>query len=84
MTSYLVELYVPQAERHSIPPGTGPVRHLLSIVIPVDELCFCLLEGRSGAAVAAHLDAAGLEAERIVEVLIDPAPERSWRCTDPS
>ena len=64
MATYLVELYAP---RGSAPATDGlrtatatGVRHLQTIVVPVDEIAYCVIEAPSTAAVAELLEAAGL------------------------
>jgi hypothetical protein len=74
VATYLVELYAP---RGSAPATDGlrtatatGVRHLQTIVVPVDEIAYCVIEAPSTAAVAELLEAAGLEAERIIGVTL--------------
>jgi Protein of unknown function (DUF4242) len=74
MAAYLVELYAP---RGSAPATDGllratatGVRHLQTIVLPVDETAYCVIEAPSTAAVAELVEAAGLEAERIIGVTL--------------
>lgn len=71
MATYLVELYVPRGSAPAtdgLRAGGGAIRHLQTIVVPVDEIAYCLIEAPSTAAVAELLAAAGLEAERIIGV----------------
>ena len=62
MAAYLVELYAP---RGSAPATDGlrtatatGVRHLQTIVVPVDEIAYCLIEAPSTATVAELVEAA--------------------------
>jgi hypothetical protein len=64
VTTYLIELYVP---RGSSVPATGSALHLRTILVPSDEIAYCLLEAPSVVAAADLAAKLGLEPERIVE-----------------
>jgi len=79
MTSYVVEAYTPatadlkpietaarQAAAAMTARGT-PVRYLQSIFVPLDEICFHLLEGPSTDAVHEVAGRAGIVPQRILE-----------------
>jgi hypothetical protein len=73
---YLVEFYSPRGSAPATERLTGAaatagrsLQHLWTILVPVDEIAFCLVEAPSAAIVAGLADAAGLEPERIVEAL---------------
>jgi len=90
MPSYVVETYVPaerregfertvaqlraacEAERTS--PDRAAVRHLRSFLMPGDEMGFHVLEAAAATRVAAVTEAAGIEVERVVEVVTVDAP----------
>ena len=78
MPEYLVELYSVTANPDPIAlsrlaVGTS-VRYLRSIVIPGDETCLHLVEAASVEEVAAALEQAGLQADRIVVAVGLQAP----------
>lgn len=78
---FLVEAYAPstsqfdhlseQARRAAgddgLPSGQ-PIKHIRSIHVPDDEICFHLFEADSAEALAAAIAEAELRAQRIVEV----------------
>jgi hypothetical protein len=79
MTSYVVEAYTPatadlepieaaarQAAAEMSASGM-PVRYIRSIFVPLDEVCFFLLEGPSAEAVDQVAGRAGIVAQRILE-----------------
>ena len=79
MTSYLLEVYTPataalepietaarRAAAAMSASGT-PVRYVRSIFVPLDEICFHLLEAPSAEAVHEITARAGIVAQRIVE-----------------
>jgi hypothetical protein len=73
--SFLVESYTPaatpltdtKARLQDAAAGTG-VRYARSILVPEDEICFHLVDAPSVASVDAVVRAAGIEAQRIMEV----------------
>lgn len=76
MATYLIELYLPRgstlpSQRLKTATAAAPFRHLRTIVVPVDEIGYCLVEATSAAAVAELAQAAGLEPERIVEAITE-------------
>jgi uncharacterized protein DUF4242 len=79
MTSYVVEAYTPatadlepietaarQAAAEMSAGGT-PVRYVRSIFVPLDEICFHLLEGPSAETVDEVAGRAGIVPQRILE-----------------
>lgn len=85
MAKYLIELYVPRGSARTterlttaVAAAGAPLRHLQTIVVPTDEIGFCLVEAPSLAAVAELAEAAGLEPERIVEAEAD----KGWAVPD--
>ena len=79
MTSYVVEAYTPatadlepietaarQAAAEMSANGM-PVRYVRSIFVPLDEVCFHLLEGPSAEAVDAVAGRAGIVPQRILQ-----------------
>jgi hypothetical protein len=77
MTCYLVELYAPRGAtcapceiKAAIVSAGLSLRYLRTILVPSDETCFCLIEAPSAKAIAELTDAAGVEAERIVEAVL--------------
>jgi Protein of unknown function (DUF4242) len=79
MTSYVVEAYTPatadlepieiaarQAAAAMRASGT-PIRYVRSIFVPLDEVCFYLLEGPSPEAVNQVAARAGIVPQRILE-----------------
>ena len=76
--TFLVEAYAPASSelaalsRHADAAAaseTGaPIRHIRSILVPEDEICFHLFEASSADTVARALGNADLRAQRIVEV----------------
>ena len=62
MATYLIELYVP----HGSPLLATNLR---TILVPSDELGFCLVDAPSAAAAGELAATLGLEPERIVEAL---------------
>jgi len=78
---YLVERYEPASPADwpgaagllggTVPDGTEtPIRHVLSTLIPADEISLTLFEAPSEAALADALAAGGLPFIRIVEVVV--------------
>jgi hypothetical protein len=82
MATYAVETYMSRVEGsdldalasklrnadESVFEGRA-VRYLGSVYIPVDEICFHLIEGPSAAAVRRACGLAGLVAERVVQAV---------------
>ena len=79
MTSYVIEVYTPatadlepieraarRAAAEMSASGT-PVRYVRSIFVPVDEICFHLLDGPSPQAVREVAGRAGIVPQRILE-----------------
>jgi Protein of unknown function (DUF4242) len=79
MTSYVIEVYTPataelepieraarRAAAEMSANGT-PVRYLRSIFVPLDEICFHLLDGPSAEAVQEVAGRAGIVPQRILE-----------------
>jgi len=75
MTLYLVEAYVPQLDEARArtlagearsAAGAMAIRHLSSIFVPEDDLCFHLLEAGSADSVREAWRRAGLPFERVV------------------
>jgi hypothetical protein len=69
--SYLVEVYVPNAEdaraaARQLRREAGPVRYVRMTFLPGDETCFHLVEAVSEDAVAEVCRRAGLRSARIV------------------
>jgi hypothetical protein len=52
------------------------VRHVRSFLVPDDEMGFHVLEARTAADVARVTEAAGIEVERVVEVVTVDVPGR--------
>ena len=80
MAKYLIELYVPCGSARATERLTAavaavgaPLRHLQTILVPTDEIGFCLVEAPSLTAVAELAEAAGLQPERIVEAVASHA-----------
>jgi hypothetical protein len=78
VTKYLIELYVPRGSAPAterlttaVAAAGAPLRHLQTILVPADEIGFCLVEAPSVAAVAELAESAGLEPERIVEAVAE-------------
>ena len=74
MPSYLVEVYVPNAEdaraaARQLRREAGPVRYVRMTFLPGDETCFHLLVADSEDAVAEACRRAGLGSPRIVPAL---------------
>ena len=78
---YLVERYEPAPPADwpgaagllggTVPDGTEPpIRHVLSTLIPADEISLTLFEAPSEAALADALAAGGLQFIRIVEAVV--------------
>lgn len=75
---FLVEAYAPgsselaalsrQADAAAALEPGAPIRHIRSILVPEDEICFHLFEAGSADIVARALGKADLRAQRIVEV----------------
>ena len=66
MATYLIEIYVP---RYSSPLGGGSSPRVRTIVVPSDEIGYCLVEAPSAVAAAELAVTLGLEPERIVEAV---------------
>jgi hypothetical protein len=80
MDHYLVELYLPrrdqsalaaavmraQAVSDQLASGGTHVRYVLTIFVPVDEVCFHLFEAESAEAVARAAERASISSARIV------------------
>jgi len=73
----LIEVYAPRGSTSAgeqlataNAAAASPLRHLQTIVVPADEIGFYVVESPSLGAVAELARAAGLEPERIVEVVI--------------
>jgi hypothetical protein len=66
VTTYLIELYVPRSS--SVPVG-GSALDLHTILVPSDEIAYCLVEASSAGAAADLAATLGLEPERIVEAV---------------
>ena len=66
VTTYLIEIYVP---RHSSPLREGSAPQVRTIVVPSDEIGYCLVEAPSAVAAAELAATLGLEPERIVEAV---------------
>ena len=85
MPTYLVERYAPaKAGRPPASPALsgegfqgpdGGIRHVLSTLIPRDELVLSLYESPSEASLAASLAARGVSFIRIVEAVLQGAEE---------
>ena len=85
MPEFLVELYVPKADRAPVAVWaerlTGaaaeltaegrPVRLLRSILVPEDETCFLLVEACSAATAREAATRAALSFERVAEATVD-------------
>jgi len=72
MATYLIELYVPRGAgiaTERLTAAAAGIRPLRTIVVPADEVGYCLVEAPSAAALAELAEAAGIEPERIVEAL---------------
>jgi len=82
MPSFVVDTYVPADARDRFARAVEdlraaidedralrPVRHLRSFVAPADEMGFHVLEATSAADVTRLTSAAGIEVERVVEVV---------------
>ena len=67
MTTYLIELYVSRGSSAAAP---GSDFQLRTVLIPSDELAYCLVEAPSEVAAADLAKALGLEPERIVEAVV--------------
>ena len=73
---FLVERYVPSTPLAAIEAATdrvsvasGPdVRHVVTLLVPGEETCLSIFEGRSSDAVAAVNRRAGFPVDRIVEI----------------
>jgi hypothetical protein len=90
MPSYVVETFVPADRREGFErtvaelraacdadrtsPRRGRVRHVRSFLMPGDEMGFHVLEAAAATRVAAVTEAAGIEFERVVEVVTVDAP----------
>jgi Protein of unknown function (DUF4242) len=79
MTSYVIEVYTPatadlepieraarQAAAETSASAT-PVRYVRSIFVPLDEICFHLLDGPSAEAINEVVGRAGIVPQRILE-----------------
>lgn len=74
MTTYLIELYVPRGAgvaTERLTAAAARIRHLRTILVPTDEIGYCLVEAPSATALAERAEAVGLEPERIVEAVTD-------------
>jgi hypothetical protein len=74
VATYLIELYAPRGagiETERLTAAASRIRHLRTILVPLDEIGYCLVEAPSAAALAERAERVGLEPERIVEVLTD-------------
>ena len=85
MPEFLVELYVPKADRAPVAVWAErlggaaaeltadgrPVRLLRSILVPEDETCFLLVEADSTETVQEAATRAALEFERVAEATVD-------------
>jgi hypothetical protein len=74
MATYLIELYVPRGA--GVPTellaAVAPrIRHLRTILVPTEEIGYCLVEAPSAVTVAELAETIGLEPERIVEAITD-------------
>jgi hypothetical protein len=75
MKSFLVESYTPRSAvideieaRARRAAGGTAVHYVRSIFVPADEICFHLLDGPAAGDVGDVIRAAGIQAQRIVEV----------------
>ena len=86
VAEYLVELYLPDAASDGAGVATRAqaaaeamasegigVRFLRSILVPEDEICFCLYEAPSAHVVTEAATRAALQFERVVEAVDVPA-----------
>jgi hypothetical protein len=78
MATYLIELYASRgttraAKRIAAAIATTgkELRYLRTILVPDDEICFCLIEAPSVAALAELAETAHVELDRIVEAILD-------------
>ena len=89
MASFVVETFVPVEARErfarsieDLRSATGqrsdarPVRHVRSFLVPEDEMGFHVLEAPAASDVARLTAAAGIEVERVVEVVRVDGPDR--------
>jgi len=96
MRSYVVEVYTPAtadpepietAARHAAADMSAsgtPVRYVRSIFVPLDEICFHLLDGPSADAVHEVTARAGIVPQRILEAAGGEAAETITRNDDRS
>jgi hypothetical protein len=88
MPSFVVETYVPAERRDRFAGsvedlraasdrtvGGTDVRHVRSFLVPGDEMGFHVLEASTAGDVARVTEAAGIEVERVVEVVAVDVPE---------
>lgn len=82
MPSFILETYVARLSAGGLgalvvrtrQATTGtPVTHVRSYFVPEDDMCMHVFEGPSVAAVQEVADSAGLETERIVQSIGEPA-----------
>jgi hypothetical protein len=82
VTSFIVESYAPRGgaslepivERahraaESLGDSNEKVRHVRSFAVPGDEMCFHVFEATSAEAVTRAAELAGIEIERVVEMV---------------
>jgi hypothetical protein len=81
MTDYLLELYASQGSTNdarrlasAIADADDGMRYLATILVPADETCFCLIRASSASGLAGIAKTAGIQPERIAEVVIDKTP----------
>jgi hypothetical protein len=88
MPSYVVETYVPSEARarftrtvaalraasEGAPDALG-IRHVRSFLVPGDEMGFHVLEAGTAIEISRLAEAAGIEIERVVEVVPIDGPE---------
>jgi hypothetical protein len=78
MAVFLVELFVPRGEAarqlsSSLAHAEQPLRHLRTIMVPLDETAFWLVEAPSTSELVSFLAQVGVVAERIAEALEEGA-----------
>jgi hypothetical protein len=72
MKTYFVECYWPGVSMTQVDSVLGRldghgVRWLAAILVPVDEIVLCVVEGPSALGICDAADSAGLPSERVVE-----------------